>query len=112
MSASSSSPSVLVRAALEGKRKLEADIAAVERQLYELEGHVLAEPFNVVTGFAGFHKGPAINATRPVLPEERIFSLSSLTSPVGAMPWPAAPAEVARALTASVAADVAASSNK
>ena len=90
-SPSSSSPSSLVICApLEPKRKLQSDLAAGGRRLYELEGHILAEPFNVVSGFAGFHKGPAVHATRAVPPEERIFSLSSLTSPVGDAPWPAA----------------------
>ena len=66
------------------KRKLEQEIAAVEKQLYDLETKLLTEPFNVVTGLQGIHKqavaAPKI-AVSAVELKQRIFSLSSLTSP-------------------------------
>lgn len=67
---------------LTAKKKLEQDIAHVERQLYDLETRLLSEPFNIAKGFEGFHKGAATKpSSAEPPPEQRIFSLSSHTSP-------------------------------
>lgn len=68
------------------KRALEAQICEVEKQLYELEGTLLADRYNIIAGFGGFEKAPtavseASKAAAVIAPEQRIFSLSSLTSP-------------------------------
>lgn len=69
---------------LTAKKKLEQDIAVVERQLFDLETRLLSEPYNIAKGFEGFHKFNASatkTSTAPPPPEQRIFSLSSHTSP-------------------------------
>lgn len=84
-----------LRDAVEAKKRLEQQIVQVEKQIYELEGHVLGEQHNIVTGFAGLQKGPVLTpasvakAAPPVNADLRVFSLSSLSSPLGERPWPA-----------------------
>ena len=65
------------------KKRVEQEIASWESRLFELEGKLLQEPCNIVTGFAGFHK-QNLSSVKPnpnVDPAQRIFSLSSHTSP-------------------------------
>jgi hypothetical protein len=84
-----------LRDALEAKKRLEQQIVQVEKQIYELEGHVLGEQHNIVAGFSGLQKGPVLTpasvtkAAPPVSADLRVFSLSSLSSPLGERPWPA-----------------------
>ena len=68
-------------AAISDKKKLETAILEVERRLYELETKLLLEPCNIVTGFEGVPK-EAVSAPKLTAVEldQRIFSLSSLTS--------------------------------
>ena len=78
-----------LKTADEHKRRREQQILEVEKQIYELEGHLLRDPFNLITGaFTGISKAPTTvsessKAAVVVAPEQRIFSLSSLTSPLG-----------------------------
>ena len=69
------------------KKKIEVEIAAVERRLYELETKLLQEPCNIVDGLAGVPK-EAVSAPKltSVELDKRIFSLSSLTSPAHTSP--------------------------
>lgn len=71
------------RPALERKEELERDLAALERQIYELESRYLGLPSNLVVGWSRFAQPPAATG-RPAPDSSRIFSLSSRTSPLGA----------------------------
>lgn len=66
------------------KKKVEQEIASVEKRLFELEGKLLQEQFNIVSGFTGLHK-QNLSSVKPnpnIDPGQRLFSLSSHTSPV------------------------------
>mmetsp|Transcript_33596 Transcript_33596/g.86032 ORF Transcript_33596/g.86032 Transcript_33596/m.86032 type:complete len:101 (-) Transcript_33596:1636-1938(-) len=69
------------------KRKAEDDLRNVERQIYELEGRYLEDTStygNILTGWSSFlaSTSPGIRKEKKdITPEERLFSLSSLTAP-------------------------------
>lgn len=87
-------------AALKAKASLEEELERIEKQIYDLEGNYLgatAQYGNVLRGWAGVGSldklPPADDASHAVAPTERLFSLSSVTSPVFRTPAvPGAPA--------------------
>ena len=85
-------------------RTLQEDLTRIEQQIYDLEtaylGASLKDAKSLAAARAGTLKADSI---APVDPQDRIFSLSSLTSPLGNAPFPKpAPAKTtASATTAS-----------
>ncbi|KAJ8768407.1 hypothetical protein K2173_021560 [Erythroxylum novogranatense] len=79
-------------ASLMGKReKLQEDLFSVEKQVYELESSYLQDSVHFGTAlkdFGGFvalsKSGSNLKRSRKLQPEDRIFSLSSITSPAAA----------------------------
>ncbi|EEF37827.1 chromatin modification-related protein MEAF6 [Ricinus communis] len=84
----SSNPTALL-ASLIGKRdKLHDELRSIEKQVYDMETNYLQDPSqcgNVLKGFEGFlssSKNTALlKRSRKFQPEDRLFSLSSVTSP-------------------------------
>ncbi|XP_050204224.1 uncharacterized protein LOC126654427 isoform X2 [Mercurialis annua] len=84
----SSNPAALL-ASLIGKRdKLHDELRSIEKQVYDMETNYLQDPSqcgNVLKGFEGFlssSKNTALlKRSRKFQPEDRLFSLSSVTSP-------------------------------
>ncbi len=74
---------------MEEAAAIAGDLRALEAQIYALETAALSGSSNVVRGWTGF--GPGLQAKPvPPRPDERAFSLSSRSSPLGAAAWPAA----------------------
>jgi cob(I)alamin adenosyltransferase len=68
-------------AALEQQRRIEADLSKIEKQIFDLETSFLTAS----------HKGKrAMSTTAAIRPEDRVFSLSSVTSPLGSHVFPTA----------------------
>mmetsp|Transcript_49252 Transcript_49252/g.157730 ORF Transcript_49252/g.157730 Transcript_49252/m.157730 type:complete len:138 (-) Transcript_49252:49-462(-) len=69
------------------KEKLEEELRNVEKQVYDLETSYLHDHStngNIIKGFEGFlsaNKATSLKKARTFKAEDRLFSLSSLTSP-------------------------------
>eukprot|EP00898_Chlorokybus_atmophyticus_P003853 jgi/Chlat1/4469/Chrsp29S08889 len=73
---------------LQRKEKLEDELWAIERQIYEMESSYLqdsSQTGNVFKGYDGFlsatSKASSMKRARGFKVEDRLFSLSSITSP-------------------------------
>ncbi|XP_038713202.1 chromatin modification-related protein MEAF6-like isoform X8 [Tripterygium wilfordii] len=84
----SSNPSVLLSSLLSKRTKLQDELRSIEKQVYDMETSYLQDPSqygNVLKGFEGFlssSKNTALlKRSRKFQPEDRLFSLSSVTSP-------------------------------
>ncbi|KAF3436156.1 hypothetical protein FNV43_RR23248 [Rhamnella rubrinervis] len=85
---SSLNPSAMLASLLGRRAKLQEDLRNIERQVYDMETSYLQDPSqcgNVLKGFEGFlssSKNTALlKRSRKFQPEDRLFSLSSVTSP-------------------------------
>lgn len=72
-------------------RRIEAELVKVEKQIFDLESAYLEETAgaNAVKGWSSFSRAVQVKKPFPISDEDRIFSLSSLTSPLSGAPWPA-----------------------
>ncbi|KAM6592217.1 hypothetical protein CsatA_014822 [Cannabis sativa] len=85
---SSLNPTAMLSSALSRRAKLQEDLRNIEKQVYDMETSYLQDPSqcgNVLKGFDGFlssSKNTALTKrSRKFQPEDRLFSLSSVTSP-------------------------------
>ncbi|KAB5557560.1 hypothetical protein DKX38_008469 [Salix brachista] len=83
-----SNPAAMLASLLNKRAKLHEDLRNIEKQVYDLETSYLQDPGqcgNVLKGFEGFlssSKNTALlKRSRKFQPEDRLFSLSSVTSP-------------------------------
>ncbi|WOL02927.1 hypothetical protein Cni_G11646 [Canna indica] len=83
-----SNPSAMLAALLSKRDKLQDELRAIERQVYDLETSYLQDSNqngSVLKGFEGFLSSSKSTAnlkrSRKFQPEDRLFSLSSITSP-------------------------------
>ncbi|KAL4337075.1 hypothetical protein AHAS_Ahas12G0073900 [Arachis hypogaea] len=81
-------PSAMLASLLSRRAKLHEDLRSIEKQVYDMETSYLQDPGqcgNVLKGFEGFlssSKNTALlKRSRKFQPEDRLFSLSSVTSP-------------------------------
>ncbi|XP_059632356.1 chromatin modification-related protein eaf6-like [Cornus florida] len=84
----SNNPKVMLSSLISKREKLQEELRNVEKQVYELETSYLQESSqfgNVLKGFEGFLSSAKNTAnlkrSRKFQPEDRLFSLSSVTSP-------------------------------
>ncbi|KAH8515329.1 hypothetical protein H0E87_003974 [Populus deltoides] len=84
----SSNPAAMLANLLSKRAKLHDELRIIEKQVYDLETSYLQDPGqcgNVLKGFEGFlssSKNTALlKRSRKFQPEDRLFSLSSVTSP-------------------------------
>ncbi|KAG5246337.1 chromatin modification-related protein [Salix suchowensis] len=84
----SSNPAAMLASLLNKRAKLHEDLRNIEKQVYDLETSYLQDPGqcgNVLKSFEGFlssSKNTALlKRSRKFQPEDRLFSLSSVTSP-------------------------------
>ncbi|KAG8640195.1 chromatin modification-related protein MEAF6 isoform X2 [Manihot esculenta] len=84
----SSNPSAMLASLLSKRAKLHEELRNIEKQVYDMETNYLQDPSqcgNVLKGFEGFlssSKNTALlKRSRKFQPEDRLFSLSSVTSP-------------------------------
>ncbi|XP_042403508.1 chromatin modification-related protein MEAF6-like isoform X1 [Zingiber officinale] len=84
----SSNPSAVLTAFMSKREKLQDELRAIERQVYDLETTYLQDSNqngSVLKGFEGFLSSSKSTAnlkrSRKFQPEDRLFSLSSITSP-------------------------------
>ncbi|KAF9605644.1 hypothetical protein IFM89_017987 [Coptis chinensis] len=84
----SSNPSAMLAALVNKREKLQEELRTIEKQVYELETSYLqdsSQSGNVLKGFEGFLSASKSTAnlkrSRKFQPEDRLFSLSSVTSP-------------------------------
>ncbi|KAJ8899523.1 hypothetical protein K2173_018497 [Erythroxylum novogranatense] len=84
----SSNPAAILASLLSKRSKLHEELRSIERQVYDMETNYLQDPSqcgNVLKGFEGFlssSKNTALlKRSRKFQPEDRLFSLSSVTSP-------------------------------
>ncbi|XP_015868096.1 uncharacterized protein LOC107405542 [Ziziphus jujuba] len=85
---SSLNPSAMLASLLGRRTKLQEELRNIERQVYDMETSYLQDPSqcgNVLKGFEGFLSSSKSTAllkrSRKFQPEDRLFSLSSVTSP-------------------------------
>ncbi|KAJ6797186.1 chromatin modification-related protein MEAF6-like [Iris pallida] len=82
-----SNPSAMLTALLSKREKLNEELRSIERQVYDMETSYLQDSNqcgSVVKGFEGFlslSKSTNMKRSRKFQPEDRLFSLSSVTSP-------------------------------
>ncbi|KAK9055717.1 hypothetical protein SSX86_026802 [Deinandra increscens subsp. villosa] len=84
----SSNPSAVIASLLSKRAKHHEDLRTIEKQVYDMETAYLQDPNqcgNVLKGYEGFlsaSKSTSVyKRTRKFQPEDRLFSLSSVTSP-------------------------------
>ncbi|XP_077252880.1 chromatin modification-related protein eaf6-like [Tasmannia lanceolata] len=84
----SSNPSAIFASLLSKREKLQDELRNIEKQVYELETsylHDSSQCGNVLKGFEGFLSSSKsiinLKRSRKFQPEDRLFSLSSVTSP-------------------------------
>ncbi|XP_047324771.1 chromatin modification-related protein eaf6-like [Impatiens glandulifera] len=84
----STSPSAMLAALLCKRSKLHEELRSIEKQVYDMETSYLQDPSqcgNVLKGFEGFLSSSKsttlLKRSRKFQPEDRLFSLSSVTSP-------------------------------
>ncbi|XP_026436442.1 chromatin modification-related protein MEAF6-like isoform X2 [Papaver somniferum] len=85
---SSSNPSQVLTSLMSKREKLQEELRGIEKQVYELETSYLQDSSqggNVLKGFEGFLSSTKsttnLKRSRKFQPEDRLFSLSSVTSP-------------------------------
>ncbi|KAK8650747.1 hypothetical protein V6N13_140373 [Hibiscus sabdariffa] len=85
---STTAPSTMLASLLNRRAKLQEELRNIERQVYDMETSYLQDPSqcgHVLKGFEGFLSSSKNNAlwkrSRKFQPEDRLFSLSSVTSP-------------------------------
>ncbi|CAL1357035.1 unnamed protein product [Linum trigynum] len=90
---SSANPSAMLSSLLSKRAKLHEELRSIERQVYDMETSYLQDPSqcgNVLKGFEGFlssSKNTALlKRSKKFQPEDRLFSLSSVTSPAAEEP--------------------------
>ncbi|PIN00834.1 hypothetical protein CDL12_26666 [Handroanthus impetiginosus] len=83
-----SNPSAMLSALICKRAKLHEELRNIEKQLYDMETSYLQDPSqcgNVLKGFEGFLSSSKsttlLKRSRKFQPEDRLFSLSSVTSP-------------------------------
>ncbi|KAI6674908.1 uncharacterized protein LOC115673718 isoform X2 [Syzygium oleosum] len=83
-----SNPPAMLSSLLGKRAKLHEELRSIEKQVYEMETSYLQDPSqcgNVLKGFEGFLSASKSTAllkrSRKFQPEDRLFSLSSVTSP-------------------------------
>ncbi|KAL1826012.1 hypothetical protein DCAR_0314216 [Daucus carota subsp. sativus] len=83
-----SNPSAMVNALLCKRARLHEELRVIEKQVYDMETSYLHDPSqcgNVLKGFEGFLSSSKstnlLKRSRKFGPEDRLFSLSSITSP-------------------------------
>ncbi|XP_077229731.1 histone acetyltransferase subunit NuA4-domain protein [Tasmannia lanceolata] len=83
-----SNPSAMLTSLLSKREKLQDELRNIEKQVYELETsylHDSSQCGNVLKGFEGFLSSTKstinLKRSRKFQPEDRLFSLSSVTSP-------------------------------
>ncbi|KAH7577669.1 hypothetical protein JRO89_XS01G0282800 [Xanthoceras sorbifolium] len=88
----SSNPHAVMASLLSKRAKLHEELRSIEKQVYDMETSYLQDPSqcgNVLKGFEGFlssSKNTALlKRSRKFQPEDRLFSLSSVTSPASFM---------------------------
>ncbi|KAI4301104.1 hypothetical protein L6164_034418 [Bauhinia variegata] len=81
-------PSAMLASLLSRRAKLHEELRNIEKQVYDMETSYLQDPGqcgNVLKGFEGFLSSSKSTAflkrSRKFQPEDRLFSLSSVTSP-------------------------------
>ncbi|KAA3485700.1 chromatin modification-related protein EAF6 [Gossypium australe] len=86
---SSGNPAAILASLMNKREKLEDELRSIEKQVFELETNYLQDSSHfghVLKGFEGFlssSKNTAnLKRSRKFQPEDRLFSLSSVTSPV------------------------------
>ncbi|XP_019059482.1 PREDICTED: chromatin modification-related protein MEAF6-like [Tarenaya hassleriana] len=91
----STNPSAMMASLLSRRAKLQDELRGIERQVYDMETSYLQDPSqcgNVLKGYEGFlssSKNTALlKRSRKFQPEDRLFSLSSVTSPAVCIPLP------------------------
>ncbi|GAB2282255.1 hypothetical protein Dimus_016805 [Dionaea muscipula] len=84
----SSNPSAFLASILSKRAKLHEELQGIEKQVYDMETSYLQDPSqcgNVLKGFEGFLSSSKnttlLKRSRKFQPEDRLFSLSSITSP-------------------------------
>nr|XP_027095160.1 chromatin modification-related protein MEAF6-like [Coffea arabica]XP_027096607.1 chromatin modification-related protein MEAF6-like [Coffea arabica] len=84
----SSTPSAVLASLLCKRAKLHEELRNIEKQVYDMETSYLQDPSqcgNVLKGFEGFLSSSKnttlLKRSRKFQPEDRLFSLSSTTSP-------------------------------
>ncbi|XVE65837.1 hypothetical protein DITRI_Ditri08aG0031400 [Diplodiscus trichospermus] len=84
----STNPAAMLSSLINKREKLQDELRTIEKQVYELETNYLQDSSHfghVLKGFEGFlssSKNTAnLKRTRRFQPEDRLFSLSSVTSP-------------------------------
>ncbi|XP_010551690.1 PREDICTED: chromatin modification-related protein MEAF6 [Tarenaya hassleriana] len=84
----SANPGAILTTLLNKREKLQEELRSVEKQVYELETSYLQESShfgNALKGYEGFlsssKSAASAKRSRKFQPEDRIFSLSSVTSP-------------------------------
>ncbi|EOA17550.1 hypothetical protein CARUB_v10005909mg [Capsella rubella] len=85
---SATDPGTMLTSLLNKREKLRQELRSIEKQVYELETSYLQESShigNALKGFEGFLSSSKSSASakrsRKFQPEDRVFSLSSVTSP-------------------------------
>ncbi|GMH27978.1 hypothetical protein Nepgr_029821 [Nepenthes gracilis] len=83
-----SNPSTMLSSLLSKRAKLHEELLSIEKQVYDMETTYLQDPSqcgNVLKGFDGFLSSSKsttlLKRSRKFQPEDRLFSLSSITSP-------------------------------
>ncbi|XP_068648771.1 uncharacterized protein [Aristolochia californica] len=83
-----SNPSTTLTSLLSKREKLQEELRNIEKQVYDLETsylHDSSQSGNVLKGFEGFLSSSKsttnLKRSRKFQPEDRLFSLSSITSP-------------------------------
>ncbi|XVF38457.1 hypothetical protein REPUB_Repub20aG0103900 [Reevesia pubescens] len=84
----SANPAAMITALMNKREKLQDELRNIEKQVYELETNYLQESSHfghVLKGFEGFLSSSKntsnLKRSRKFQPEDRLFSLSSVTSP-------------------------------
>ncbi|KAK9704841.1 hypothetical protein RND81_07G014400 [Saponaria officinalis] len=86
----SENPSVVLASLLSKRAKLHEELRNIEKQVFDMETTYLQDPSqcgNVLKGYDGFlstsKSTTMLKRSRKFQPEDRLFSLSSTTSPAG-----------------------------
>ncbi|KAH7857458.1 hypothetical protein Vadar_012931 [Vaccinium darrowii] len=87
--ASYNNPATTLTSLVSKRQKLQEELHTIEKQVYELETSYLQESSHFGNAFKGFdgllsasRNTTNLKRSRKLQPEDRIFSLSSVTSPV------------------------------
>ncbi len=78
----------VVANAKQEKRECEEELVTLEKQIFDLETRYLTSSANLLSGFGNFTRTVTARPVGPLDDSERLFSLSSGTSPLGPIPWP------------------------